>query len=411
MSILVLDQLDAQIGTPAFDREPLGVLRRLQEDDPVHWSETIGGWLVTRYDDVLTTFKRVEDFGNAGRLGRAASYLPEDRRRRLAAFEDHYRQKGLLHSDPPDHARLRTLVQTAFSPRVIESMRPRIQGIVDDIFDRAAAAGGLEVIGDLAWELPSTVLADLMGAPPEARPLFRRWTDEILAFQGVNRPPESTLLVAQQALVDAKAYLSEMVEIRRREPGEDLLSQLVLAESDGEQLSQAELLGTCITLMTAGQETTTAMLGNGLLLMLTHPDAHARLQDDPTLVKPAVEEFLRFESPIPRQPRLIRRDTELGGKELKAGDIAFQMLNIANRDPAKFLDPDVFDIEREPNRHIGFGLGRHFCVGAPLSRLEGQVVFTSVLERFPHLRLEDSEPHWNLDKRNSRVLESLPVLV
>ena len=135
--------------------------------------------------------------------------------------------------------------------------------------------------------------------------------------------------------------------------------------------------------MTAGQETTTALLGNGILLMLTHPDAHARLRADPVLVKSAVEEFLRFESPIPRQPRLIRRDTELGGKQLRAGDIAFQMLNIANRDPAKFVDPDRFDIERDPNRHIGFGLGRHFCVGAPLSRLEGRVVFTTVLERFP----------------------------
>jgi cytochrome P450 len=411
MSATALLELDAQIGTTAFDREPLGVLRRLQQDDPVHWSDAIGGWLVTRYDDVLTTFKQVEDFGNAGRLGRAAAYLPDESRSRLGAFEDHYREKGLLHSDPPDHARLRTLVQSAFSPRVIEAMRPRIQGIVDDIFDRAAARGGMEVIGDLAWELPSTVLADLMGAPPEARPLFRRWTDEILAFQGVNRPPEQTLLVAQQALVDAKAYLSEMVAMRRREPGDDLLSQLVLAESDGEQLSPAELLGTCITLMTAGQETTTALLGNGVLLMLTHPDVHERLRTDPALIKPAVEEFLRFESPIPRQPRLIRRDTELGGKQLKAGDVAFQMLNIANRDPEKFADPDVFDIERDPNRHIGFGLGRHFCVGAPLSRLEGHVVFGSILERFPDLRLVDPEPHWNLDKRNSRVLETLEVEV
>jgi pimeloyl-[acyl-carrier protein] synthase len=411
MSAAALAEADAQIGTPEFDAAPLGVLRRLQTDDPVHWSEAIGGWLVTRYDDVLTTFKDVESFGNAHRLSRATAYLSPERRVGLKALEDHYRPMSILHSDPPDHARLRTLVLAAFSPRVIEAMRPRIQGIVDGILDHAAAAGGLEFIGDLAWELPSTVLADLLGAPADARPLFRRWTDEILAFQGVNRPSEQTLLVAQRALVDAKAYLSEMVALRRREPGDDLLSHLVQAEAEGERLTEVELLGTCITLMTAGQETTTALLGNGLYLMLTHADAHARLRDDPALVKPAVEEFLRFESPIPRQPRLVRRDTELAGQQLRAGDIAFQMLNVANRDPARFSDPDVFDIERDPNRHIGFGLGRHFCVGAPLSRLEGQVVFTSVLERFPKIRLVDPQPRWNLSKRNSRVLDNLPVRV
>lgn len=409
MSAATLRALDEQIGGPEFDQDPIPVLRRIQDEDPVHWSEAIGGWLVTRYDDVLTTFKQVEDFGNAGRLGRASSYLTAEQRAGLQDFEAHYREKGLLHSDPPDHARLRTLVLSAFSPRVIEAMRPRIQSIVDRIFDRAAADGGMEVIADLAWELPSTVLADLLGAPPEARPLFRDWTDEILAFQGVNRPSEQVLYVAQRALVDAKAYLKAMVDQRRREPGEDLLSHLVRAEADGERLTEAELLNTCITLMTAGQETTTALLGNGIHLMLTHPDAHAQMREDPSVIPSAVEEFLRYESPIPRQPRLVRRDTVLAGRHLKAGDIAFQMLNIANRDPAKFDDPDVFDIERNPNRHLGFGLGRHFCVGAPLSRLEGQVVFTTILGRFPRVELVDPTPHWNPHKRNSRVLDSLDV--
>ena len=411
VSAASLAELTTQIGTPAFDREPLGVLRRLQQEEPVHWSEAIGSWLVTRYDDVLTTFKNVEEFGNAGRLRRAADYLPPATRKGLQAFEEHYRENGILHSDPPDHGRLRTLVLAALSPRVIEAMRPRIQSIVDGILDRAIGAGGMDVIRDLAWELPSTVLADLMGTPHEDRALFQTWADEILAFQGVNRPSELVLLAAQRALIDAKAYLSQMVELRRRDPGDDLLSLLVLAESDGERLTQAELLNTCITLMSAGQETTTALLGNGMLLMLSHPEAHDRLRDDRALVKSAIEEFLRFESPIPRQPRLVRHDTELGGKQLRAGDIAFQMLNIANRDPAKFADPDVLDIERDPNRHMGFGFGRHFCVGAPLSRLEGQVVFETVLERCPNLRLADPTPRWNLNKRNSRVLDTLPVRI
>lgn len=407
MSASSLAQLDAKIGTPEFDADPLEILGQLREEDPVHWNDAIGGWLVTRYADVVTTFKDIPVFSNEGRLSKASAYLPPARRAQFKAFEDHYSIKGLLFSDPPDHTRLRSLVLTAFNPKVIEAMRPRIQAIVEGILDNAAGEGGMEVIDDLAWALPSTVLAELLGAPIEARPLFRRWADDILAFQGVNRPSEEILLTAQAALLEAKAYLRTMIEQRRREPGQDLLSHLVTAEKEGEALSEDELLSTCITLIGAGQETTTALIGNGLYLTLSRPDVHSRLRDDPALIRGAVEEFIRYESPIPRQPRLVKTEGELGGKHLKVGDIAFQMLNSANRDPAQFSDPDVFDIERKPNRHIGFGLGAHFCVGAPLSRLEGQIVFGSMLERFPNMRLIDDRPQWNTTKRNSRVLKSL----
>lgn len=409
MSASLIATLDAQLGTPEFDADPLETLRGLREVDPVHWSDAIGGWIVTRYADVVSTFKDVPVFSNVGRLAKASAYLPPDRRAQFKAFEDHYNIKGLLHSDPPDHTRLRTLVLTAFNPRVIEAMRPRIQAIVDGILDKAAPAGGMEVINDLAWALPSTVLAELMGAPIEARPLFRQWADDILAFQGVNKPSEEILLTAQTALIQAKAYLRTMIEARREEPTDDLLGHLVASQTDGDSLTEEELLSTCITLMGAGQETTTALVGNGLYLMLSHPDAHARMREDPTVIRSAVEEFIRFESPIPRQPRIVKQEGMLGGKHLKTGDIAFQMLNSANRDPAQFVEPDVFDIERKPNRHIGFGLGAHFCVGAPLSRLEGQVIFGTLLDRFPKLRLVDETPHWNTSKRNSRVLKTLDI--
>lgn len=410
MTTASIAALDARLDSPEFDADPLEVLRLLREQDPVHWSESIGGWLVTRYDDVLTTFKDVAHFSNEGRLAKASAYLPADMRAQFKPFEDHYNTKGILHSDPPDHTRLRALVLTAFNPKVVEAMRPRIQAIVDQLFDQAEARGGMEVISELAWALPSTVLAELLGAPIEARPLFKRWADEILAFQGVNKPSLEILTTAQRALLEAKDYLRGMIEQRRREPSDDLLSHLVTAEADGSTLTEPELLSTCITLLGAGQETTTALVGNGLYLLLSNPSAWARLREDPTIVRTAVEEFIRFESPIPRQPRLIKQDVELGGKLLKAGDIAFQMLNSANRDPAHFTDPDVFDIERKPNRHIGFGLGPHFCVGAPLSRLEGQIVFQTVIERFPNIRLVDPNPHWNVAKRNSRVLENLNVV-
>ncbi len=402
-------ELDARLGTPGFDADPHETLRRLREEDPVHWNDRIGAWIITRYDDVLTTFRDVAHFSNEGRLAKTTEYLDEAVRSGLRPFEEHYTDKGILHSDPPDHTRLRALVLTAFNPKVVAAMKPRIEAIVDGIFDRAAERGGLEAIGDLAWELPSTVLADLLGAPEESRPLFRDWADAVLGFQGVNKPPLAALQAAQGALLEAKQYFREMIELRRREPGDDLLSHLVAAEADGETLTERELLNTCITLLGAGQETTTALIGNGLHLLLSHPDSWARIKAEPELVSTAVEEFVRYESPIPRQPRLVKDDIELGGKDLRAGEVAFQMLNAANRDPEKFDDPETFDIGRTPNRHIGFGIGAHFCVGAPLSRLEGEVVFSKLIERFPEAHLVDPAAHWNMTKRNSRVLERLDI--
>lgn len=409
MTASSIAELDAWLGTAEFDVNPLETLRQLREQDPVHWSETIGGWLLTRFDDVVVTFKKTDQFSNEGRQAKATAYLPAESRAQFKPLEDHYHTKGILNSDPPDHTRLRALVLTAFNPRVVESMRPRIQAIVDELFDKVTPEGGMEVIGDLAWALPSTVLAELMGAPPEARPLFKNWADDILAFQGVNKPSEPVLHAATRALVEARAYLLKMIAQRRREPTDDLLSHLVTAQAEGEKLTEAELLNTGITLLGAGQETTTALIGNGLHLLLSHPDSWADLKEDPALVPTAVEEVIRYESPIPRQPRLMKQDAELGGKHLRAGDIVFQMLNAANRDPEHFVDPDLFDIRRKPNRHIGFGLGPHFCVGAPLSRVEGQIVFETIIQRFPNIRLVDETPHWNPRKRNSRVLETLHV--
>lgn len=402
-------ELDARVGTPEFDVDPLDTLRGLREEDPVHWSESIGAWLVTRYDDVVTTFKRTDQFSNEGRQAAATRYLPPQKKAHFKPLEDHYHTKGVLNSDPPDHTRLRALVLTGFNPRAVEAMRPRIQAIVDNIFDKAASAGGMEVIGDLAWALPSTVLAELMGAPPDARPLFKRWADDLLGFQGVNKPGEEDLQAAQRSLIEARAYLLDMIQQRRRQPTDDLWSHLSTAEVDGSRLSDAELLSTGITLLGAGQETTTALVGNGILLMMLHQESWAGLKADPALIPSAVEEFIRYETPIPRQARLMKADAELGGKHLRRGDVVMQMLNAANRDPEHFTEPDVFDIRRRPNRHLGFGLGAHFCVGAPLSRLEGQIVFTTMVKRFPEMRLVDDVPHWNPRKRNSRVLEKLDV--
>jgi cytochrome P450 len=401
--------LDDVLVSKDFLANPYPVLRQLREEEPVHWSDSIGGWILTRYDDIVSSFKDTEHYSNEGRLARAVEYLPPESRAQLKIFEEHYRTKGLLHSDPPDHTRLRKLVTKAFTPRMIEAITPRIQSVTTELLEAGLREGGMDIIPDLAVTLPITVLAEILGAPAADRPLFKHWADALLSFQGVNKPGLDILLRAQSALVEMKSYLGDLIRKTRLQPGEDLISQLVLAESEGDKLSEAEMLNTCITLLVAGHETTTSLIGNGIYLLLSHGDQWDCLKNDPSLLGSAIEEILRYESPVARQPRLMKADADLAGKRINRGQMVFQMLNAANRDPACFTDPDTFDIGRQKNRHIAFGLGIHFCVGAVLSRTEGQVVFGTLLKRAPAMQLIDHAAAWDITKPNSRMLKTLPV--
>ena len=406
-SVKALDEL---LASPNFMEDPYPILHRLREEDPVHWSDSIGGWILTRYDDMVTTFKDTSHYSNQGRLAKVVEYLPAESRAKFKTLEDYYRQKSLIHSDPPDHTRLRGLVTKAFTPRVVESMRPRMQAIVNELLDSVQQDGRMDVIKDLAIPLPVTVLAEIFGVPKSDVSLFKGWADDLLAFQGVNKPAVEILHRSQRALVEIRTYLGELIKEKRRQPCQDLLSELVAAESEGDKLSESELVNSCITLLVAGHETTTSLIGNGIYTLLRHPDQWRLLQDDPALLTSAIEEMLRYESPVARQPRLMKQDAEMGGKQIRQGEIVFQMLNAANRDPAYFSDPDRFDIRRQKNRHIAFGLGIHFCVGATLARTEGQIVFSTVMQRLPSIRLVEESPHWDVYKPNSRMLKTLPVL-
>ena len=315
MSVASLAELDRSLLSAAFARDPYPTLRRLREEEPVFWSDAIGGWLLTRFDDVMVTFRETTVFSNEGRLGKAVEYLPADVRAELGDFEAHYRTKGLLHSDPPDHTRLRKLVRDPFSPRAVERLRPRVQAIVDGLLDRVQDAGSMDVIADLAIPLPATVIAEIFGVPPEDTQRFVGWSDDVLAFQGQNRPSVAWLHRAQTAIVELRAYLGGLIAARRAEPTDDLLSTLVAPGPDGDRLSTDELLNTSVTLLVAGHETTRSLIGNGLYLLLVDPDRWQRLRDEPSLLKPAIEETLRFECPIARQPRRMKATTVLGGKE------------------------------------------------------------------------------------------------
>jgi len=292
---------------------------------------------------------------------------------------------------------------------IVEKMRPRIQEVVDGLLDAAEKNGRMDVVPDLAAALPVQVIAEILGVPPPDRYLIRKWTDHILRFQGVNKPSEADLSRAQDALMEMRAYIKSMINERRRQPCGDLMGKFVAAESEGQRLSEAELINTCVTLFTAGHETTLSLISNTIYTLLANSDQYELLRHEPGLLESAIEESLRYESPVSRQSRLMKDNTELAGKKLKKGEIVFQMLNAANRDPAYFADPDKFDIQRKKNRHIAFGQGIHFCVGAALSRAESTIAVGTALKRFPNLRLVDDKPDWDVSKRNSRVLRSLPV--
>jgi cytochrome P450 len=267
----------------------------------------------------------------------------------------------------------------------------------------------MDVIPEFASALPVGVIAEILGVPRSDRHLFKRWTDMILGFQGVNKPSEADLTRAQDGLQEIRPYLTNMIEERRKQPRKDLMSKFVTAMTDEGRISESELINTCVTLFTAGHETTLSLISSTIYTLLNHPDQLTLLRKNPDLLKSTIEESLRFESPVSRQTRLMKQDAALNGKALKKGQVVFQMLNAANRDPAYFKDPDTFNIRRENNRHIAFGFGPHFCIGATLARTEAFIAVGTLVQRFPSLRLVDAKPDWDSEKRNSRVLNKLPV--
>jgi cytochrome P450 len=395
--------------SPQFVADPYETLQRMQRAVPIYWSDSVGGWLVTRYDDIMPTFRNTKDYSNEGRLGRAAGHLSATDREKLGVFEAHYKTKGLLHSDPPDHTRLRRFTGKAFSPSRIEGIRPSIAKVTASLLDNCADQGGMEVVHDLAGALPVAVLSELMGVPASDQYLLQRWTDQLLGFQGINKPDLDLLLAAQSAIVEIREYLGELLQVRRKDPGSDLLSAFVMSETEPHGLSEPEIINTCQTLLVAGHETTTSLIGNGLALLLGDRAQWQRLVDDRSLVRSAIEEVIRYESPVARQPRRVTQAVQMGDVALGEGDMLFQMLNAANRDPSHFENPDEFRVDRSPNQHVGFGFGAHFCIGAPLARAEGEVAFMALLERFPKLQMDDPVLAWDSSKANSRVLKSLAV--
>ncbi|HXW83548.1 MAG TPA: cytochrome P450 [Candidatus Binataceae bacterium] len=314
---------------------------------------------------------------------------------------------SMLSSDPPVHTRLRRLVARDFTPRRIGALEPRIREIAHSLLDRAQARGHFDVIADLATPLPVMVIAQLLGVPPENYEQFKDWSDRIIESDNVG-PGMQMPQEIKDAFRSLSEYFGAEIDRRRREPGGDLISALVAAHDQSEALSADELLQFVILLLLAGNETTTNLIGNGSLALALNPAEAARLRKDPSLMKSAIEEMLRYDGPVQATFRTANRDVEVGGTKFERGTGVFVVLAAANRDPAQFPEPERFDIARQPNEHFAFGDGIHFCIGAPLARLEGAIAFTAMLERFGAPRLKS--PDMQLSYKGSYALRGLSQL-
>jgi cytochrome P450 len=384
---------------------PYPTYARFRSQDPVHWDETDERWQLFRYDDITSVLRSPS--ASSARTEAVMRFVPR-RYRPLMAF----RSKSMISRDAPDHNRLRLLVSKAFTSRAVEAMTGNIQRLVDGFLDAVQSHGRMDVIADLAYPLPVTVIAEMLGVPPEDRARFKHWSDELSTLAGGGGSPaalkQGDYARIAQSYRELTAYFGAITAQRRFKPQGDLLSALVQAEEAGDRLSEDELFANATLLLVAGNETTTNLIGNGTYALLRHPDQFQKLRDNPALVPSAVEEFLRYDSPVQMTSRVLMDDLEVGGKQLRQGQMVMLFLGAANRDPAVFSEPDRLHIERADNKHLSFGLGSHFCLGAQLARLEARITFETLLRRMPNLRIDGPEPRYR-HHFNLRGLQSLPV--
>lgn len=386
---------------PAFRADPYPFYRRLREVDPVHESP-LGFWVLTRLTDCMMAL-RDPRFDHAAMVATLDAVYGGPK-------EPNFIPRAMVFEDPPNHTRLRSLVNHAFTPRIVEGLRPRIHEIVGELIDRAEPSGRMDVIGDFAYTLAVTVVSELLGVPKDDQGTVKQWSADIarsLDAIDLTTDPEVTLKGRTSRLAMA-AYFRALLPERRKNPRADLLSLLVAAEEQGDKLSEGELLVMCILLYVAGHETSVNLIGNGLLALLRHPDQLARWRADPALAGTAVEELLRYTSPVARAQRVTNTDVEIDGRVIPKGAKVVVLIAAANRDPAHFTDPERLDIERRDNRHMAFGYGIHFCLGAPLARIEGHIALETLIRRLPRLALVGPEPAWRASQM-FRGLEALPV--
>jgi cytochrome P450 len=385
-------------------RDPQTTWRALRNAGPVYRSRAFGSFLCTRYDDVLEVL-RSPDFSTDRSGVPAMRWIA-----RMTRGEPEFAgmlERNLLTMDGEDHRRLRGLVSKAFTPRRVAQLRPRLEATAEDLLDRVAKQGEMELVRDLAHPFPVIAIAELLGVPAADQDRFRGWAAQLVQlldpFQGSGGAAPMI-----RATKEIFAYFRPLLAERRAAPRDDLISAMIAAEQDGQRLDEVDLLALSSLILVAGHETTSNLIGNAVLLLLRFPEERKRLQDDLSLLPSAVDECLRYESPIQLTDRAVVRDCELGGQRLRRNQMVAAVLAAANRDPATFPDPDRFDVGRRDNNHLAFGHGNHFCLGSQLARLEAEVALGALLRRFPNFRGEPEPPAW----RRSMIIrgpEAVPI--
>lgn len=364
---------------PEFRRDPYPRYAALRQRNPVYFSPMLRGWVLTRYRDIAAVLhdpRYSVDRSQADifRLLQPFEGVPPDFAEAIS--------RNLLMLDPPDHTRLRRLVNRAFTPRMVQALRPRIQQIVDELLDEHGQASEMDLVPAFAYPLPVTVIAEMLGVPAADRERFKRWSEALISLID---PLQMTngLGPAQRAYEEFGAYARGVFAERRRQPRDDLISALVAVDEQGEALTESELLSLCMLILGAGHETTANLIANSVLALLRHPDQRRRLQDDPSLMPTAVEELLRYDSPVQLTDRVATEDADIDGHPIRKGQLVGLLIGAANRDPERFTDPDRLDVARSDNDHLAFSRGVHFCLGAALARVEAEIALGSLLRRYP----------------------------
>jgi hypothetical protein len=391
--------------SPEFLADPHPTLHRLRAEDPVHWHAGLGMFVLTRYDDV-TALTRSSAFSSE-RLPRVSQGMSAEVAGKLAIF-DRFLGHWMNLADPPRHTRLRALLGRAFTPQMVEALRPYVQEVVDECIDTARAKGQMEVVADLAYPVPMAVICRMLGIPRDDGRALKGWTEAIMRQIGARDLTPEVVEMALGGVEGLAAYFRKVIAERRRTPGDDLLSALVRADEAGDVMSEEELISTAALLLVAGHETTTFLISNAVLALLRNPGELARLRQAPALVESAVEEVLRYEAPVFQTVKRAVEEVEIGGRKIAAGQLVMGMFAAANRDPSRFPEPDRMDIGRKDNRHFGFGVGIHYCIGAPLARLETTIALLGIVQRLPGLALA-GEPLTPVPSLLMHGVQALPV--
>ena len=399
--------LDYRPDDPGVLADPFPLYRRMQDEDPCHWSPRLKAWVLTRYEDVRNVCLDKEM--SSDRLRPYFATLPPEEARRIADIMK-YLSLWMVFRDPPEHTRLRRLTSKVFHVKSMHAMRPRIEALTRWLMDEIGEREAFDFIGDFAGPLPALVIMDMLGVPRAELSRVKRLSDDVALFIGSSRMAQEKYAIAEAATREMAQYFRGLIAARRAHPQADLLTELVALEEDGDRLSEDELVASCILLLFAGQETTTNHIANGLHALMRHPGEMAKLRADPALAPAAVEELLRYDGPTNAQVRIVQREHELHGKRVKPGERVFVLLSAANRDPRAYADPDRVDLARNGPPHLAFGFGPHICLGFPLARLEGQIALPAVLARWPHLEPGGAPLEW-LNSMVFRGLKSLPVRV